>query len=984
MNMKRKIRRAFKNATPQVLHRISPAPTKVIAMPEAREKTERAPKEKMKLREFVAVAAAMVLIIGSLASGIQFIGQYIQSGGMGVVPTEPPYAEDELTKPLITLAKQCIAPEDVDNVTFVSSEYSTKNPVYRITVKYEGYLYKLSFDKYGELLAIQVTATLDKANRITPSAAILLAYLDNMSKIGTKEPVSVEFIDGVYAITFLYPVSVDVGEYTFYVTGDGEVLDETMIGELVDSEELVNAIWTKVLSGDMDVTVSNAYRQQNTSIVDLGIVNGQSKYRIEIRHNGYHYRYEVNRWGELNAIYLAENDEVKKGYIAPEVALDIVCLKYQLDVDPMQSVNIFLEDGMYNIVVYGTVTVTYRLDATTGDQIVIDLLNSPLKKMRDMALEYHGISLEECLIIYRNSSEEGGTLLMEFQIYTYYSYYSTIFDCSTYEIVGSEARHYEDNNLVAFQWNLEEYVPFMDALSAALDSVGRSLDELVGLDWEVDKEQHIATFDLTFTDKEYSRQINLLTGKVSVNTDLETQESLAILRSSALLHFSTTSVGLPLGECWYFDASIIDQHTVEFIFYFESDIYTVYVDRSTGRVTSSYITDGYLPDYLKNPPAVGWQKARDLAFQELGLVVNDISYLSIQYHAQNQLYRFVFASVTTQYTCCISAVDGSVIHEIELEYVDESVAWDIFMLQLPEDVQNALLSDNDIELSCTLRDDHGAYYYLYLVYEDTEYEAAVDAITGQLLYYEVICPDPAPTPPDGRVPAEYAIEQAIESLDNPNEEKVFVISCQFLQTNEGNYYLVEFFAGNCYYRMGVSAYGLGDLWTECYDFGQALNEFSQIFSSLGSWENMALTHTYESPAQLQLSKFFHNGTLEEFILTADELDQLRSYGYSEEYDIQRMSAVKMEEVLSAYFGCQIEDTNTYGLVYLESTDCYYLWHNDVLAAERFYAFGLIQDGDVYHMYYILQGVGQPHKLTFQIRSDGQIVIYSNLEVDLIE
>lgn len=834
MNMKRKIRRAFKNATPQVLHRISSAPTKVIAMPDFTEKPEQKVKKKMKLQELVAVAAAMVLIIGSLASGIQFIGQHIQSGGIGVIPTEPDLIVDELSQTLTQLAKQCIAPEDVDNVTFITAKSSTNNPVYRITVKYEGYLYELSFNKQCELLALEATATLDKASRITESAAIHLAYLLHQTKGGEMGPNTVQSVGDLYAVTFL---DSNGQNHTYYVTATtGKYVQDVLIGELEHSEGLVNTIWGKILARDGGMIVPEAYRQQNTSIVDLGIVTDRSMYRIEIRHKGYLYRYEVDRLGNYHSIYLVENDEPKEGYIAPDVVMDIISLNYDIELADGISANILLEDGQYRVTIYGSSKASYLVDATTGEV----LANMDVTQHLDAALTYYGLSVKDC-------------------------------------------------------WHIT-----MELVDEGLPS--------------------------------------------------------AFVRFN--LHCGT-------------------------------GVYVASVQLSSGAIVDNYILMTELPEFIANPPAVDWQTARDIALQNCNLSLSQLTGLRIYYHPDLQVYEFYFGIFPEEHACCVDAITGQMttLQPVTDDgYIGESAAMDVLVLQLPEDVRTAFLAAADISTSCSLveTDELSPYYHLCVCHKNICYEAKVDALTGQLLDYQVTEPEVEPTPPDGKIDQNYAIRQAIDALVDEKEVKVFVRACSYVESDEGDYYLVDYFAGGCYYRVAIGAYGAGRLWHEGYDFEDTLNGFSEIFSTLGSWENMALTHTYESSEQLHLAIFFYNGVGEEFTLTADELDQLRSYGYSEEYDIQRMSAVKMEEVLSAYFGCQIEDTNTYGLVYLESTDCYYLWNNDLLVAERFYAFGLIQDGDVYHMYYILQDDGQPHKLTFQVTADDQIVIHSNLAVDLIE
>jgi hypothetical protein len=96
MNMKRKIRKAFKNATPYVLDRVAPPAKQDISRQAYTPTEEETPAPKRNWRELVAMAAALALIIGSLASGVQFIrdkGQ-VGPGQTGGVPTYAPNAND--------------------------------------------------------------------------------------------------------------------------------------------------------------------------------------------------------------------------------------------------------------------------------------------------------------------------------------------------------------------------------------------------------------------------------------------------------------------------------------------------------------------------------------------------------------------------------------------------------------------------------------------------------------------------------------------------------------------------------------------------------------------------------------------------------------------------------------------------------------------------------------------------------------------------
>ena len=93
------------------------------------------------------------------------------------------------------------------------------------------------------------------------------------------------------------------------------------------------------------------------------------------------------------------------------------------------------------------------------------------------------------------------------------------------------------------------------------------------------------------------------------------------------------------------------------------------------------------------------------------------------------------------------------------------------------------------------------------------------------------------------------------------------------------------------------------------------------------WFNQALTSTYSEPEYLDLYEFFYNGFAEESKKPTDEEWELLKNipGFTKGYNLIRLPASKMNEVLLRYFGRTLE-SNCIGLdkfTYLESTDCYY-------------------------------------------------------------
>ncbi len=99
------------------------------------------------------------------------------------------------------------------------------------------------------------------------------------------------------------------------------------------------------------------------------------------------------------------------------------------------------------------------------------------------------------------------------------------------------------------------------------------------------------------------------------------------------------------------------------------------------------------------------------------------------------------------------------------------------------------------------------------------------------------------------------------------------------------------------------------------------------------WYPRALTSFYETPAQIDLFQLFYAGIPgDDNSITAAEQAFLETCpGYEPEFDLVRISATEMDQVLQQYFGISLEQTEGIGLehfMYWEDGDCYYHSHTD--------------------------------------------------------
>ena len=118
--------------------------------------------------------------------------------------------------------------------------------------------------------------------------------------------------------------------------------------------------------------------------------------------------------------------------------------------------------------------------------------------------------------------------------------------------------------------------------------------------------------------------------------------------------------------------------------------------------------------------------------------------------------------------------------------------------------------------------------------------------------------------------------------------------------------------------------------------------FNALFGNMGSWYNKALLCQYTSPAQLKLKVLFYSGFAGESQKPTDAewAELMDQPGFDINYDLIRLPADKMNQVLTDYFGItldEIDDAGFENLVFLESTNCYYHMASDAMAVENFKA-----------------------------------------------
>lgn len=159
-----------------------------------------------------------------------------------------------------------------------------------------------------------------------------------------------------------------------------------------------------------------------------------------------------------------------------------------------------------------------------------------------------------------------------------------------------------------------------------------------------------------------------------------------------------------------------------------------------------------------------------------------------------------------------------------------------------------------------------------------------------------------------------------------------------------------------------------------------LAEFNALFGKPGSWYNLVLTCEYATPGHIDLSMLFYNGFTEESREPTDaEWAELKDQpGFNINYNLFRLPVDRMNQVLTDLFGITLEDVDAAGfenLVYLESTNCYYMMHTDALAAENLNAISVetVEDGSI-RVYYTANLEDTVYVVTLMPNGDGYRIL----------
>ena len=168
-----------------------------------------------------------------------------------------------------------------------------------------------------------------------------------------------------------------------------------------------------------------------------------------------------------------------------------------------------------------------------------------------------------------------------------------------------------------------------------------------------------------------------------------------------------------------------------------------------------------------------------------------------------------------------------------------------------------------------------------------------------------------------------------------------------------------------------------------------LEEFNELLSSNERTGRRSLWyatgHTYASPTEISLEKYFDGGFDGEHEKTDAEYEELKQLVSWTEWldnaDFNRLPKDKINAELEKVFGITLEDlpdSAFEGLYYLESTDCYYFLQTGMTSNPMYGSFHTIEhniDGTVTLAYDLFSGTG---RITLRPNGDDWLVV-SNIQ-----
>ncbi len=317
MSIDQKLRRAFRNATPNVLG----------ALPAKEENTKKNRRPSKKWMEALPAVASLAMIVAAVALAIPYLGNFGGPGslnqptgsgthpGVTTQPTEDPWEKDpELERKVIADAL-AIVEQEGETLAAEIKETNFWGYRYQVTVERQGILYKLYYGEEGNLGDIRTERTETATGLIPESVAYAMAWTDWGQKLEdyTIELKTVPEGFPYYEIRAVEPLS--PWEFTRYVHAEngGVYLYDPQGTE--DKERILTDA-RSIVAPEGEALVA--------TIVELQ--GDPHDYMVNIEREGVIYRLFYARSGLLQDLQVTRTPQ-SQGYIPENVAFHLAELE---------------------------------------------------------------------------------------------------------------------------------------------------------------------------------------------------------------------------------------------------------------------------------------------------------------------------------------------------------------------------------------------------------------------------------------------------------------------------------------------------------------------------------------------------------------------------------------------------------------------------------------------------------------------------------
>ncbi len=356
MNVERKLRRAFRNATPNVLG----------ALPAREEEPKKVRRVSKKWLQALPTAASLVLIAGAVALAVPYFGSLSGPGASSQPPavttqsTQETYQEDAALKERITADALSIVEQTGETLIAEVAAVNMERYRYRVTVEREGIIYKLYYTADGQLETIKKERTETAAGLIPESVAYAMAWTDWGKKL---EDYTIELKTApegfpYYEIRAVEPLSPWMF-FRYVHAENGNVFLQDPQG--IADEEMILQSALRIVGVDRE--------NQTARITEL---NGEPHgYLVTVEREGILYRLYYARSCLLQKLELTRTADAQ-GYIPESVAFALAELDVGADcvLESVETEVLFEDEAYYHMKLKtrdGRLTAIYKVNACTGE-----------------------------------------------------------------------------------------------------------------------------------------------------------------------------------------------------------------------------------------------------------------------------------------------------------------------------------------------------------------------------------------------------------------------------------------------------------------------------------------------------------------------------------------------------------------------------------------------------------------------------------------